>query len=417
MSTNPEDAAGAAPFDGGTPTTDSAPAKPASVVSTSLAVVKTTVKAFDAAEAGLAKLTKRYENVVFDVSTTKGMKEATDARLAIRAPRYAVKKALDDAKRPLNDLKADITARAASLTERILALETPIDEQIKAEEKRKLEEKAAREEADRKRILAISERITAIRMTAGRAAECRTSTRVGEILAALEAADLTGLDEFEADGKAAHAVAVESVKKIHQAKLDDEAERARREREQAEEAQRLADANAALAAAQKKLDDERAAFQAQQDAQREADEKAAAARQQFEAAAAEHEAKPLPADASPAQTTLHGLAETLVATGRDLLQDDVREQPAQLVEAQGHAVDTAATLDDVDSVSAGFDAVIKGTHTWAQPTPVTGEITEQELVDVAIEAVASFFDITEQQAALRLAAIRQWNYEGHALAA
>lgn len=447
MSLNPEDASAGAP-----PSTDVAesatapPAKELTLMQKSLALVKSTVKELDSVEAGMARMRKRYENVVFNVSTTKGMKEATDARMAIREPRYKVKTALDAGKKQLNTLKGDLTTRAEALIADIMLLETPIHEQIVAEEQRKAKEKEEREAADRQRILAITERIAAIRATATRAAECRTAERVGQILAALEATDMTGFDEFEAEAQAAHTIALDAVRTLHQAKQADEREREeRRQAQEAEEArlkkqrEELAAQQAAMAAAQKELDDKRAAFEAEQVAAAEAAEAARRAaadaaeakrlalaeteattpaptasqelatavewkapspgaqvshqaqldayefltgqpaasaedvREQFHQAADAHEAKPLPADSSPAQAALHNLVEQAVAVGREILSEDVREQP------------------DV-------------------------RLNADLLMEIAVESVASYFEISEAEAVAALASITHWSYRATATA-
>lgn len=432
------------------PTSDpTPPAKEQTVSQRSLALVKTAIKEFDTVEAGLARLQKRYANVVFNVSTTKGMKEATDARMAIREPRYAVKNALDAAKKPLNELKADITARAEALTAEILKLETPIDEQIKAEEKRKADEKEAREAADRARLLAITERISAIRAMGARASTCRTAARVEEIKTALAAVDLTGFDEFEGEAVAAHTAATETVTNIHAAKVAEEAEREERRLAQEAEDARIKAAADALAQQQAELErqrkefaDQQAAFLAQQQA----------AVQTFQQAAADHEAKPLPVDASPAQVALHGLGEAAVAAGNAI----VEELQAPAVHSNGAPIYSTTTFkdngepimldengkrsifcdvaDDADdtppaaqgqdfdlvdtAVGAGFDLAMQGSKaSQVQHDGSPYSITDQEVVDVAVDAVAMYFGISEQQASTRLAAVHQWIYQGHALAA
>lgn len=73
----------------------------------------------------------------------EGMADAKAGHLAIREPRYAVNKAGKKAKDPLNMLKKDIDVRVLKITNELVAIETPIHEQIKVEKDRVAAEKAA----------------------------------------------------------------------------------------------------------------------------------------------------------------------------------------------------------------------------------------------------------------------------------
>ena len=110
--------------------------------------------------------TKHPIDLVFDVSTTKGMAEAIAHRAAWRDPRITVEKFRKAAKAPVLTLGKDIDARAAWLTDQLLLGETPVHEQIKAEEARKAQEKADREAAEFGRVLAIQEAIAEFGMQA-----------------------------------------------------------------------------------------------------------------------------------------------------------------------------------------------------------------------------------------------------------
>lgn len=126
---------------------------------TTLALKKVTdnLAEFDAVEAGLQDLEKKYKNVVFDVSTPKGMDEAKKARAAIREPRYAIQNAVTEAKRPLEAMKKALAARGEQIIARIEPLETPIDTQIKNREKEIEDAK----EAERQREAEAAAKVTA----------------------------------------------------------------------------------------------------------------------------------------------------------------------------------------------------------------------------------------------------------------
>lgn len=103
--------------------------------------ITTQLAEFDKVEAGLQELEKTYANVVYDCASSKGMKEAVAARQAINKPRFAVEHARKAAKDPLVKLGRDIDGRAKVITERLLAIEKPIDDQIKAAEQAEAERK------------------------------------------------------------------------------------------------------------------------------------------------------------------------------------------------------------------------------------------------------------------------------------
>lgn len=107
--------------------------------------INTQLAEFDKVEAGIAELETKYAKVAFDCATPKGMKDAVAARLAVKTPRIAVEHARAAAKRPVIDLGKSIDARAAAITARLVAIEDPIDDQIKAQERREAERKAALE--------------------------------------------------------------------------------------------------------------------------------------------------------------------------------------------------------------------------------------------------------------------------------
>lgn len=130
---------------------------------TAITEVNTAVAEFDRVAAGIGTLKQQYAGVVFDVATTAGMKAACEARAAIRAPRYEVEKVRKAVKAPLLKLGKDVDARAAQITADLLAIEEPVDQQIKTEEARKEEERKAKVEAERRRIAEILARINAIR--------------------------------------------------------------------------------------------------------------------------------------------------------------------------------------------------------------------------------------------------------------
>lgn len=237
-------------------------------------------------------------DLVFDVTTTKGMAEAVAHRAAWREPRIAVEKYRKTAKSPVLVLGKAIDARAAWLTERLEAGELPVHEQIKVEEARKAQEKADREAAEFGRVVAMQEAVGEIAMLA--MVNGMPSAKIAERLAALsiEALDIKVYQEMMPQAEAARTAAVTKLEQALKAaqwdeaeakRRDDEAERLRAEQAeadaerarvsaaQAEEAKRLQEARDMIAKAEreaaerieaerKKLVAERAAWLAEQEA-------------------------------------------------------------------------------------------------------------------------------------------------------
>lgn len=293
-----------------------------SVTGTALAVISGTIAEFDRVDAGIAALAQKYGGVAFAVDGTKGMQEAKDARLAVRGPRYAVETARKSAKTPLLELGREIDARAKGITGRLLEIEGPIDDQIKAEEDRREKEREAKRKAEAERIQrhesAIGE-IAAVVM----AAIGKNAAEIEAMRTDLAGKVLEGFEEYQPQADRRRAEAVEKLgvmladaqrKEEEQRKLAAEREalareRAEQERAAAAEAERAAAERAAAeaelaaarraaeeklaaerAAAEEKLAAERAEFDRQQQAARAAAdaerlEREAQARREAEAAA------------------------------------------------------------------------------------------------------------------------------------
>jgi hypothetical protein len=125
-------------------------------IRSSIAQVESALSELDKVSAGIADLAERHPvDLVFDVASAKGMREAVAHRAAWRDPRLSVERARKAAKAPVLALGKDIDARAAWITEQLLLGEEPVDKQIKAEQERQ-------ETARREAALAESARITAI---------------------------------------------------------------------------------------------------------------------------------------------------------------------------------------------------------------------------------------------------------------
>lgn len=282
-------------------------------MSTAIVEVQSAVAEFDKVAAGLEVLKETYAGVVYDVRTSKGMDEAKAARAAIREPRYEIERVRKAAKAPILKLGKELDARAKEITEQILAIESPIDEQIKNEEARKEREKQAKIEAEQRRVSGIQARIDAIRNWPSNAAG-KPASLVEQQLR--NATDYVIGEEFEEFADAARSVleaSTAALKGILAERVAHEAEqeritaereelarlRAEQEKREAAERERLAEEErkakaereaeaakiaAELAAERKRIAEEEAAAKAARDAEA---AKLAAERAEFERQQAE----------------------------------------------------------------------------------------------------------------------------------
>ena len=159
--------------------------------------------------AALTDLAARFKGVVYDVSVPDGMKAAKEARNEIRSYRTALEKKRKELKEPALRRAKLIDEEAKFLTERIVALEQPIAQQIEAEEQRVENEKRAREEAEQRRVQAIISRINDIKLAPARVTG-RPAASIETVLASLT--DRVIGDDFaefqrEAEGERVIAIA------------------------------------------------------------------------------------------------------------------------------------------------------------------------------------------------------------------
>lgn len=128
--------------------------------------IETSIAEYSPTAAGLADLAHRFKNVVFDVSTIKGDKEARAARLELVRLRTGLEAKRKELKAPALERSRLIDAEAKRITDAILLLEEPIDAQIRAADEKREAERQARAESDRLRILRHTNKIAEIRAAA-----------------------------------------------------------------------------------------------------------------------------------------------------------------------------------------------------------------------------------------------------------
>src|SRR3990167_7337559 len=122
--------------------------------STDVAVQLTPIAEYSKTAAALADLAQRYKGVLFDVTTREGLATAIKGRAELRGYRVALEKTRVEIKAPALKRAQEIDSEARRITAELLALETPIDDQIKADERRKIAEAEAKAKAEADRIAA-----------------------------------------------------------------------------------------------------------------------------------------------------------------------------------------------------------------------------------------------------------------------
>lgn len=241
---------------------------------------QTAIAEYSPTAAALNDLRSRLENVAYDLSTGKGMDVAKKDRAEVRGLRVALEAKRVELKAPALERSRLIDAEAKALTAELVALEQPIDAQIKAEEGRKAAEKAAKEQAEREAAAKIQARFDDLRdvvgLMVGKASNVVACTynEVAKFAPTLE-------DFGDRAGEAAQAKAqvLAKLEEMRAAAEAHEAEQARMEAEREELARQRAEQEARdkaererLAAEQKAaaeaLAAQRAAFEAEQAAAR-----------------------------------------------------------------------------------------------------------------------------------------------------
>ncbi len=237
------------------------------VVQKNLSRIKTALADLDRIESELPQVESQFpKDVVYEITTTKGMKAAIEHRAAWRDRRITVEKARTMAKAPILELGRTIDARAKRLTEQLRSGEEPIDQLIKAEEQRKEDERQARVNAEAGRVLAIQEALAEI----GQDVQIACGKSSADIQALLERMRTTEPDklvfqEMIENARAAWAAGIDKLETALKAKLWDEEQEAQRAAAEAERVRRLAeeDAQRARIAAEQAAEAARLAAQQQ----------------------------------------------------------------------------------------------------------------------------------------------------------
>lgn len=198
--------------------------------------MSTSIAEYSETDTAIAELRNKYQGVVYDVAKFKHMQEAKSARAELREKRVALEKMRVSIKAPALERCRQIDSEAKRITGELLALESPIDEQIKAEEQRKEREKAAKEQAEREAQAAIQARFDELKGFPLQAAG-KTSAQIRELIN--EATLLDGefpTEVLVAAFKFQHGITIAALNEslARQVEADAEAERIKAERAELE---------------------------------------------------------------------------------------------------------------------------------------------------------------------------------------
>lgn len=287
------------------------------------------ISEYNETAAGLERLKERMKDVVYDVTTKPGMLSAKWDRRELVSLRTSLEAKRKEIKAPALERCKLIDEEAKRVTAEILALETPIDQQIKAEEARLEAIRLEREEKERQRIADIMSAIERIKMIPIQCAGMKSVDLQIEIdkLVAMPIGD-DQFAEYRVLAKDAHTGAYQDLVDLLNVAVELEAEAAKIE------AERLAAEAAKLEAERlerERMQQEQARLEAEAEALKK--EREAFARQQAEAAKIREEEDRKNREAVEA-------AEAVLKAKRDKQQAEIDRQAAELKRQQDEMAET-----------------------------------------------------------------------------
>lgn len=209
--------------------------------------MSTEIVEYSKTEAALATLAERYKGVLFDVSTREGMQAAIKGRAELRGYRVDLEKTRKLIKEPALRRAQLIDSEARRITQAIEALEVPIDDQIKADERRKIAEAeaVAKAEADRTAAEEAARKAAEEKVLAAQRAEiARQQEELAERKRQQDAIEAEARRKIEEEQRAAR-MKIEEEERVarqsceaEEARINAERRKAEAERAAAEEAQR-----------------------------------------------------------------------------------------------------------------------------------------------------------------------------------
>lgn len=226
--------------------------------------ISTTIAEYSETEKQLGLLREKLKDAKYEVTTTAGMALACKDRREVITLRTRLEAKRKEIKAPALERCKQIDEEAKRITNELVALEKPIDDQIKAEEARKEEIKRQKEEKERLRIEAIRDRINVIANLHLKLHHLPNSMSMREVMQTVRDQVTTTEAEFQEWLPMAVAALDETLRQMEivvAEKESAEIEECRKAEEFAKEQRRLAEEN-------ERLRLEREAFEKEQEAVR-----------------------------------------------------------------------------------------------------------------------------------------------------
>jgi colicin import membrane protein len=283
----------------------------------------TAIAEYSQTAAALADLATRYQGVKYDVTQKSGMDAARKARAELRTLRVALEAKRVEIKAPVLQQARLIDSEAHRITAALVQLEGPIDDQIKAEERRIEAEREAKIRAEQERVAAEERARKAAEEAALEAERQRLAAetkRLDEAREKMEAERRAQQEKADAEDRERRRL-IAAEEEAARRRIAEQEEQARKER-QAEEDR--------LKAERDKLD---AARRAEEDRQHQA--RLAAERAAEEQARAEREAR-------------EEKERAALAAAQELM--DAREMLISFKERFGHLVEYETVVAEIEAV-------------------------------------------------------------------
>ena len=336
-------------------------------------------------EQHLRELAVKFIDIT-EIQDANGYDQAHRAKMELKRARIAVERAGKDAREDATKFSNAVITEVSRLVGIVESEETRIQSECDVWEEKQARIKAEAEARERARVLAITERIAAIKAYVVLANNCRTSARVAELQVKLCDTEMTGFEEFEAEAVMALADTEAHLNRVLANIREQEYEAARIKAEQEAEAARLK-------AEREELDRQRAEAAAQAKAQAEAD-RAELDRQRKEMdaqrAAAQAEAKRVAdearAQAEAAEAKVRAAAEAMAAERAELermraeleAKSKPAEQPAKEPVGNVSAPTSGATIqqtaDSEPVACASGKEATEAKKPYQRPAPIAIEI-------------------------------------------
>lgn len=222
---------------------------------TEVTVQLTSIAEYSKTAVALADLRERYKGVIFDVTTREGLQTAIKGRAELRGYRVALEKTRVEIKAPALKRAQEIDSEARRITAELLALETPIDDQIKSDERRKIAEAEAKIKAEQERLATEEAERKALEERVLAAQRAEIERQQAELIArqkAQDEAERVAREKIEAEERAARQK-IEAERREQQRIIDEQAAKLRAE--QAAEAKRVREEEERMAGERRAIED------------------------------------------------------------------------------------------------------------------------------------------------------------------